>query len=126
MRYDPTSRKKLFIAIRHDSALLAPEEYSLVRARKIGLPPSGSTIGNSALRIRNRFFPTSAISFLPASEYSRVLLPPRRPRSLIATLRAARDTILKPSIFPFPTPAALTSRNFVRLSHRSTMSPHDV
>src|SRR6266849_5941792 len=83
MRYDPTSRKRLLIAIRRDTAFLALDEYSLVSARKIGLPPSGSTMGNSALRIRNRFFPTSAISFLQVLEYSRVRLPPRVFRSFL-------------------------------------------
>src|SRR2546422_193621 len=59
MKYEPTSRKKLFIAIRQDSALRMLGEYSLVIARKMGLPPSGSTIGNSALRIRKRLFDRS-------------------------------------------------------------------
>src|SRR6202795_1163111 len=58
-KIDPTSRRKLFIAIRKDSALRVLGEYSLVIARKIGLPPSGSTMGNSALRIRKRFFAAS-------------------------------------------------------------------
>jgi hypothetical protein len=39
MKYDPTSKKKLFIAIRKDSALRVLGEYSLVIVRKIGLPP---------------------------------------------------------------------------------------
>jgi hypothetical protein len=67
MKYDPTSKKKLFIAIRKDSALRVLGEYSLVIARKIGLPPSGSTIGNSALRIRNRLFAASTKMFLQAA-----------------------------------------------------------
>ena len=66
MKYDPTSKKKLFIAIRKDRALRVLGEYSLVIARKIGLPPSGSTIGNSALRIKNRLFAASTNIFLQA------------------------------------------------------------
>jgi hypothetical protein len=64
MKYDPTSKKKLFIAIRKDSALRVLGEYSLVIARKIGLPPSGSTMGNSALRIRKIFFAASTTTLL--------------------------------------------------------------
>ena len=67
MKYDPTSKKKLFTAIRKDSALRVVGEYSLVIARKIGLPPSGSTIGNSALRIRKRLFAASTKMFLQAA-----------------------------------------------------------
>src|SRR2546427_12680375 len=67
MKYDPTGRKKLFIAIRQDSALRMLGEYSLVIARKMGLPPSGSTIGNSALRIRKRLFAASTMMFLQAT-----------------------------------------------------------
>jgi hypothetical protein len=37
MKYDPTSKKKPFIATRKDSALRVLGEYSLVIARKIGL-----------------------------------------------------------------------------------------
>jgi hypothetical protein len=33
-------------------------------ARKIGLPPSGSTMGNSALRIRKRLFAASTTTLL--------------------------------------------------------------
>jgi hypothetical protein len=69
MKYEPTSKKKLFIAIRKDSALRVLGEYSLVIVRKIGLPPRGSTIGNKALRIRNRLFAASTKIFLqPAPE----------------------------------------------------------
>ena len=64
MKYDPTSRKKLFIAMRQDRALRVAGEYSLVMLRKMGLPPSGSTIGNSALRIRNRLFAASTTTLL--------------------------------------------------------------
>ena len=64
MKYEPTSKRKLLIAIRKDSALRVLGEYSLVMARKIGLPPSGSTIGNSALRIRNRLFAASTRTIL--------------------------------------------------------------
>jgi hypothetical protein len=64
MKYDPTNKKKLFIAIRKDSALRVLREYSLVITRKIGLPPKGSTIGNSALRIRNRLLAASTTTFL--------------------------------------------------------------
>ncbi len=67
MKYDPTSRKKLLIAIRKDRALRVLGEYSLVIARKIGLPPSGSTMGNKALRIRNRLFAASTKMFLQAA-----------------------------------------------------------
>jgi hypothetical protein len=57
VKYDPASKKKLFLAISKGSALRVLGAYSLVIVRKIGLPPSGSTIGNSALRIRNRLLP---------------------------------------------------------------------
>jgi hypothetical protein len=67
MKYDPTSKRKLFIAIRKDSALRVLGEYSLVMTRKIGLPPNGSTIGNSALRIRNRLFAASTTAILQVS-----------------------------------------------------------
>jgi hypothetical protein len=67
MKYDPTSKKKLFVAIRQESAFLVPAEYSLVIARKIGLPPNGSTMGNSALRMRNRLFPASTTVLLPSA-----------------------------------------------------------
>src|ERR1700676_5566753 len=63
-KYDPASRKKLFIAIRKDSALRMLGEYSPVIARKIGLPPNGSTMGNSALRIKNRLFAASTTTLL--------------------------------------------------------------
>src|SRR5579863_8066262 len=35
----------------------------------MGLPPSGSTIGNNALRIRNKFFAASTKMFLRATRY---------------------------------------------------------
>jgi len=63
IRYDPTSRKKLFMAIRCDSALRACDEYSFVSERKMGLPPSGSTIGNSALTMRKTLFAASTTVF---------------------------------------------------------------
>ena len=44
IRYEPTSRKKLLIAICRESALRACGRYSLVNDKKIGLPPSGSTM----------------------------------------------------------------------------------
>jgi hypothetical protein len=52
------------LAIRQDSSLRVLGESSLVIARKIGLPPSGSIIGNSALRIKNRLFAASIKSVL--------------------------------------------------------------
>jgi hypothetical protein len=52
IRYEPTSRKKLLIAICRESVLRAAGRYSLVNERKIGLPPSGSTMGNRALTKR--------------------------------------------------------------------------
>src|SRR5690349_23722854 len=61
MKYDPTSRKKQFMATRLASAILADGAYSPVRARKIGLPPSGFTIGNNALSISNRTLAASSI-----------------------------------------------------------------
>jgi hypothetical protein len=64
MKYDPTSKKKLFIAIRQNSSLRVLGEHSLVITRKMGLPPSGSTIGNSALKKRKRFFAVSTMTFL--------------------------------------------------------------
>jgi hypothetical protein len=58
-RYDPTSKKRLFIAIHHESALRVEVEYCFVNDRKMGLPPNGFTIGKSALTIRKIFFPAS-------------------------------------------------------------------
>src|ERR1700732_1118071 len=49
------------MAIRHDNSFRASGAYSLVSARKKGLPPSGSTMGKSALRTRNRLFAASSI-----------------------------------------------------------------
>lgn len=67
VKYDPASKKKLFLAISKGSALRVLGAYSLVIVRKIGLPPSGSTIGNSALRIRNRLFAASTKMLLQAA-----------------------------------------------------------
>ena len=64
IKYDPSSRKKLFSAMRNDSAFLVLDEYSRVSARNMGAPPSGSTIGNRALRTTNRIFTASATRFL--------------------------------------------------------------
>src|SRR6266851_9731492 len=61
-KYDPTSRAKLFMAIRHDNAFRASGAYSPVNARKKGLPPSGSTMGKSALRTRSKLFAASSIA----------------------------------------------------------------
>src|ERR1700676_135161 len=61
IKYDPTSKKKLFMAMRHDNSFRASGAYCLVSARKKGLPPSGSTIGKSALKTRNRLFAASSI-----------------------------------------------------------------
>src|SRR5580704_8238582 len=61
-KYDPTSRAKLFMAIRHDNAFRASGAYSPVSARKKGLPPSGSTMGKSALRTRSKLFAASSIA----------------------------------------------------------------
>ncbi len=49
------------MAIRHDSAFRASDAYSPVNARKKGLPPSGSTMGKSAVRTRNKLFAASSI-----------------------------------------------------------------
>jgi hypothetical protein len=40
------------MAMRHDNVFRASGAYSLVSARKNGLPPSGSTIGKSAVTTR--------------------------------------------------------------------------
>jgi hypothetical protein len=45
---------KLFSAIRQASALRVSVEYPPVIARKIGLPASGSTMGNSALTVSKK------------------------------------------------------------------------
>jgi hypothetical protein len=60
-KYDPTSRAKLFMAIRHDNAFRASDAYSPVSARK-RLPPSGSTMGKSAFRTRSKLFAASSIA----------------------------------------------------------------
>src|ERR1700736_5849972 len=49
------------MAMRRDNVFRASGTYSLVSARKKGLPPSGSTMGKSALRTRNRLFAASSI-----------------------------------------------------------------
>src|SRR5260370_36973564 len=49
------------MAMRHDNAFRASGAYSLVSARKKGLPPSGSTMGKSATRTRSRFFAASCM-----------------------------------------------------------------
>jgi hypothetical protein len=49
------------------------EGYSWVKARNIGLPPSGFTIGKRALRINTMFLAASSKRFLRMQEYSRVL-----------------------------------------------------
>src|ERR1700720_1321364 len=54
-------------------------------AKKKGLPPSGSTIGKSALTIRNRFFAASSI--VEGSLYGRV-------RSELATALRERPSAL--------------------------------
>ena len=46
---DATNKIKLLIAMRRASSLRVCALYSFVSERKIGLPPIGSTIGNSAL-----------------------------------------------------------------------------
>src|SRR5271170_2848939 len=66
MKYDPSSRNRLFVAIRHDNALRAPGVYSRVIARKTGLPPSGSTMGKSALRKMKRVLAASSIGSVSA------------------------------------------------------------
>ena len=88
MKYDPTGKKKLFIAIRKDSALRILGEYSLVIARKIGLPPNGSTIGNSALKIRNGLFAASAMTSLLGRLASADLLAALEKREFLARVRA--------------------------------------
>src|ERR1035441_1586669 len=67
IKYEPIRRKKQFTAIRQDSARRVLDEYSLVIARKMGLPPSGSTMGNSALRTRNKLFAASAMTSISAA-----------------------------------------------------------
>src|ERR1700722_17400325 len=50
---------KLLTAMRQDNAFRASVEYSLVSARKKGLPPSGSTMGKSVTTSRRVFFAAS-------------------------------------------------------------------
>src|SRR5580693_5149481 len=62
------------MAMRHDNAFRASGAYSLVSARKKGLPPSGSTIGKSATRTKSRFFAAScmvSVTSLPECSLSR-------------------------------------------------------
>src|SRR5580704_5297587 len=49
------------MTMRHDNALRASGAYSLVSARKTGLPPRGSTMGKSATRTSNRFLAASCM-----------------------------------------------------------------
>jgi len=63
MKYDPIIRNRLFKATRHESAVRISLEYFYVKAKKIGLPASGSTIGKSALSVRKKTLTASANGF---------------------------------------------------------------
>lgn len=54
------SKIKLFTATWRARARRAALGYSLVSARKTGLPPSGFTMGKSALSMSNRFLAVSS------------------------------------------------------------------
>jgi hypothetical protein len=69
IRYDPTSKKKLFLAIRKASAFRVSWEYSAVNEKKTGLPPNGFTMGNRALRTRSRLLAASSTIGSPAANY---------------------------------------------------------
>src|SRR5581483_12200288 len=62
-KYDATISTKLFRATRQASVLRVSSEYSWVIARKMGLPASGSTIGNSALTVSKKTLTASATDF---------------------------------------------------------------
>ncbi len=66
MKYEPRSRKNPFTAIRQESANRVLDEYSRVIAKKMGLPPKGSTMGNKALTTKNNVFAASAIESFSA------------------------------------------------------------
>jgi hypothetical protein len=63
-------RMKLFMATWRARILRAEAGYSRVKARKTGLPPSGFTIGNRALRISRVLLATSSNGLLRRGEYS--------------------------------------------------------
>src|SRR5438874_6017250 len=66
-KYEPAIKAKLFKVTRQDSSRRVVGETSRVSARKIGLELSGSTIGNSALKTRNKAFTSSCIRQLEIS-----------------------------------------------------------
>src|SRR6267378_2305430 len=70
-RNEATKRTKLFIATWRARILRAEAGYSRVKARNTGLPPTGLTIGNSALRISKMCLATSSKGLLRKGEYSR-------------------------------------------------------
>src|SRR5258708_32204245 len=69
IRKEAISRTKLFIATVRARILRAEAGYSLVKARKTGLPPGGFTPGNRALRISRVLLATSSKGLRRRGEY---------------------------------------------------------
>src|ERR1700682_71596 len=63
-------RMKLFMDTWRARILRAEGGYSRVKARKIGLPPSGFTMGNRAVRVSRMVLATSSKGLLQRGEYS--------------------------------------------------------
>src|SRR6267154_3930629 len=71
IRNEAINRTKLFMATRRARILRAEAGYSWVKAKKTGLPPSGFTMGNSALRISRTLLAASSKGPSGRREYSR-------------------------------------------------------
>src|SRR5208282_2171326 len=89
------SSRKLFSDTRRASDPRCPPEYSLVRLRKIGVPPSGFTIGNNALKISTVLFTTSSTSLTNPLQ---TLPPPRSPLPPLPPLLRLLPLHPRPSI----------------------------
>src|SRR2546428_12819532 len=71
IKKDATSKKKLFTATWRAKARRAAAGEWRVNERKMGLPPSGFTMGKSALRISKMLLPASSNEFRRLGKYSR-------------------------------------------------------
>src|SRR5271165_5869309 len=101
--------------MRQDSALRASGSYCRVNARKNGLPPIGSTMGNSATSTKSKFFVASCMGFYPSSldkpSCRESTAASCAAQSLVPLLYALCGLCVKIPIFPF---ANLSANN----SHR--------
>src|SRR5712691_5042346 len=71
IRNEAINKTKLLMATRRARILRAEAGYSCVKARKTGLPPSGFTMGNRALRISRTLLAASSKGPSGRREYSR-------------------------------------------------------